>query len=230
MLPFKLVPKDRLFYDKFEYCIGFFVEEATALREINHDYVDSILDGRIRYKEDCHRKALQSLQNTSWMMEKQFRPITQVTRERLHEVAETLIRANTEYKSVVSMNNMWVYTNSTELINELDDLTFLLHKHYTRAIINRPRDTIIVRRSRFSMRSHLKSVALTAQQADKLRVFFLRNQGEIRLSPGLNEWCQGVYRRTMDYYFFDYSDPGWIMMISLINPQLLGKTLTITNE
>lgn len=226
MLPFKDSHKDRFFYDKFEYCIRFFIEEASCLREINHEYVGKILDGRVQYKKDTNR----FISRVPAMYQRHSRPITEKTRERLHEIVEILTRTDSDYKSVVSSDNMWVYTNDLELITELDDLDYLLFKKYTRAVINRPRGTILVKRSKFDKRTHLKSVGLTTEQSDKLRIFFLRNQQEIRLSPGLEEWCRGAYRRTMDYYFFDYSDEGWIMMISLINPGLVGKTLTIINE
>ena len=58
MLPFKPVPKDRLFYDKFEYCIGFFVEEASCLREIDHGYVDKILECRVQNRQISQQRWL----------------------------------------------------------------------------------------------------------------------------------------------------------------------------
>lgn len=227
MLQFDPVLKDRLFYDKFNYCIGFVVEEATCLREIDHDYIDRILERRIQFRNVAQYRWLQSKQT---ILTRPTRPIRPYTKDRLHEIADILINTKSEYKSVVSVDNMWVYTNDLNLISDLDNLHYLSSVTYTRAVVNRPKNTIIVKRSKFTKRTHLRSVALTEVQAEKLRGFLLRSHGEIRVSPGLLEWCETNYRRTMDYYFIDYNDDGWLTMMSLINPRLAGKTLAIIKE
>ena len=227
MLQFKSVSKDRPFYDKFNYCIGFFIEEATCLREINHDYVDKILERRIQFRNVTQQRWLQSKLT---ILTKTSRPILDITGERLHTVADILINTQSDYKSVVSVDNMWVYTNDLNLINQLNDLDFLEHKKYSEARVTRPKNTIVIKNTKFSKRTHLKSVSLTEVQAEKLRSFLLRNHGEIRVSPGLLEWCNSSYRRTMDYYFIDYDDDGWLTMLSLINHRLIGKTLAIIKE
>ena len=45
-LKFKPVVKDRLFYDQYTYCIGFHLDEVSCLRELNHQYIDVIIDRR----------------------------------------------------------------------------------------------------------------------------------------------------------------------------------------
>jgi hypothetical protein len=227
MPQFKTVFKDKLFHDKFNYCIGFFVEEATCLREVDHDYIDKILERRIQFRNVTQQRWLQSKLT---ILTKANRPILPITGEHLHEIADILINSKSDYKSVVSIDNMWVYTNDLDLIKDLDNLDYLKFKKYTRAVVNRPRNTIIVKYSKFTKRTHLRSVRLTEVQSEKLRNFLIRNKDEIRISPGLMDWCNSSYFRTLDYYFIDYDDEGWLTMISLINPQLIGKTLAIQKE
>ena len=227
MLQFKQVFKDKFFYDKFNYCIGFFIQEATCLRTVDHDYVDKMLERRIQFRNVSQKRWLQSKLT---ILTKATRPILDITGERLHEVAEILIKSKSDYKSVVSIDNMWVYTNDLNLINQLNELNFLEDKKYSEACVTRPKNTIVIKSSKFSKRTHLKSVGLTEVQAEKLRSFLLRNHGEIRVSPGLLEWCNSYYRRTMDYYFIDYDDDGYLTMMALINPKIIGKTLSILKE
>jgi len=185
MLPFNSVPKDSFFYDKFEYCIGFFVEEASSLREMNHQHIDKILERRIQHREISQQRWANTKQT---ILSKISRPILPVTGERLHKIVDILINTKSEYKSVVSIDNMWVYSNDLNLINELDELDYLLFKKYTKAVISRPKNTIIVKNSKFSKRTYLKSIGLSENQAEKLRNCLIRNQQEIRVSPGLLEW------------------------------------------
>ena len=57
-LPFKLTAKDRLFYGRFEYSLGFYLPEANCLRELDHERIDINIDRRREYQEMMDARAV----------------------------------------------------------------------------------------------------------------------------------------------------------------------------
>lgn len=228
-LRFSPVVKDRLFYNKFQYCIGFYLAEVSCLKNLDHDYIDMILTRRVEWR-DLHRQRQKSAGgkfptiNTrlAWRDE-----ITETTKQDLHHLTDRLLNSPDEFKLVTSVNRAWVYTNSLNLLTELDQNSALKNKFFTQAIINRPADTIKLKKSPYQQRSYFKVIKMTAQQKDTLQQFFVSQQDQIRLSPALKNWFDDAYHRTQDYFFVDHRDNGWLVMLALVHGGLIRKTLTI---
>ena len=61
---------------------------------------------------------------------------------------------------------------------------------------------------------------------------FLKSQPEIAMSPTLTKWCDGSIRRwrsfyTERHYFIDHSELGVILMLQMIDPTVIRKTVGI---
>ena len=221
-LKFKPVVKDRLFYDRFQYSISFYLEEATCLRELDHEYINTMIRRRIHYRDVSQQSWLNGKQS---IMSRRWKDITDETVANLHAVTDIMIDSKLDFKLVTSLNTVWVYTNAQSLINKIDQLDFLKHKSYTEAVINRPKNTIRLKNPRHTNRSYLKIEKLTAEQKTQLINFFVNQTGHIRVSPGLAEWCDSAFHRTQDYYFIDHDGESWLLMLSLIHPGLIRKTV-----
>jgi hypothetical protein len=95
-------------------------------------------------------------------------------------------------------------------------------------VIDRPLDTIRLRDSKYTQRTYLREQAVSAEQRQRLRDFFNNYQDSIRLCPSLNKWI--VYatgRRIFGYYFVDHDDDGWLVLLNLLQPGLVRKTVQI---
>jgi hypothetical protein len=69
---------------------------------------------------------------------------------------------------------------------------------------------------------------LTPSQKDSM-FNFLGNQEKIRVSPSLKFAMSNQHiTRTMDYFFIDHDDDSVLIMLSLIVPNIIRKTLPIT--
>ena len=221
---FVAVEKDRLFHNRYELCLGFTLSEATALRGLNHESIDLSLDQRMVWREVARRRWRPSIIHD-------LHEITAQTRTDLHLVCTTLAESTVDFKLVVSTNSGWVYTNNIKLINQLDRLTCLSNKIYTQAVINRPKNTILLKKSLYQNRSYFSNLKLTDTEKQNLVNFFTNQQEHIRISPALRAWLYDrPYKRTQDYFFFDYSGPQWLTMLSLINSGLIRRTLDIINK
>lgn len=222
---FNSVKKDRLFYDRFEYCIGFHLDEVNCLRQLDHAYIDDMIQRRKEWQEIAQQRWVNGRQKHGIIMSRRWRDITEKTVADLHDLAQLLMSAPNEFKLVVSVNQAYVYTNDSILINRLDRLPILTGKTYTQAEIVRPKDTIALKNPLHQYRTYFKLLKLSIQQKDQLMDFLHNQQNHgVRLSPALSRWLDQPFNRTQDYFFVDYDSETWLTMLALVQPGLVRKT------
>ena len=224
---FKLVVKDRLFYDRFEYCVRFHLAEVNCLRTLDHAYIDTMIERRIAWRSI--QQTLTPNRSTgavATMLSNRSNKIDKITIEHLHTLADVLLTTPANFKLVVSSFTGYVYANDLSLIDCVSKLPGMTNVEYSRAIVGRPKNTIQLKNPRHQWRSYFKIGKLTTEQKTYL-TNFLANQSDIRISPALTQWINFKYTRTQDYFFIDYNEPAWLTMLSLVQPGLIRKTLEI---
>jgi hypothetical protein len=230
--PFKSIVKDRLFYNRFEYAIGFHLDEVSCLRELDHDYIDSMIQRRIACREIAQQRVAGTVKSSLFgkqpysMISRRHKEITEKTVSDLHGLADVLLTTSADFKLVVSVSNAHIYTNDRALIDQLSMLSGITQKDYSQAVICRPRDTIQLKNPQHRFRSYIKRTKLTDEQKTHLKNF-LANQPTVRISPALATWIDGAFHRTEDYFFIDHADIAWLTMLGLVRPGLIRKTMQI---
>ena len=238
-LKFKIIQKDKLFYDNYRYCISFYLAEVSALKTLDHEYIDMII-ARRKVWRDMSRQRWASVTKSipiissagishspQTIISKRWKEITKQTEDSLHKLADILIKTSIDFKFVTSVDQGWVYTNSKTLIKSLDNMVELMDKDYKEVHINRPKDTVKLRNPKHTHRSYFKLAKLSDTEKIALVNFFINQKDHIRLSPALAQWTVTPFKRTQDYYFIDYTGEEWIVMIALINPRIIRKTAAI---
>jgi hypothetical protein len=221
-LKFKSVVKDRLFYNQYNYCIGFYLDEVSCLRELNHQYIDGIIVRRKQWREISLQR-WNVTQSNKHIITRRSKEITDETVANLHELTDILLRSRVDFKLITSVSQAWVYTNNVELIEELSQFDFLIGQQYTQAVVNRPKNTIKLRAPTHRFRSYLRSIKLTDEEKVCLINFF-KNQTDIRISPALTRWIEDRWYRTQDYFFVDHDSEAWLLMLALVKPGMIRKT------
>jgi len=195
------------------------------MRGLDHKVIDSRLDQRIEWREIARQRWQSVLHGGSTGLN----PITDQVREDLHRVCDML--ADKTCKLVVSTNFGWVYTNDLTLIDQLRQVRCLTNKTYTQAVVNRPRNTVRLKRSTYQYRSYFHSIKLSTVEKEIIKNFFINQQEHVRTSPSFKHWLyESPYLRVQDYYFIDYTGDQWLTMLSLIRPGLIRKTQTIITK
>jgi hypothetical protein len=226
---FKPVVKDRLFYNRFEYAIGFELDEASCLRDLSHDEIDRTIERRREWRSIAMQrwhKTGQILGKQANILGRRRKDITDDTVKNLHTLADILLTATVDNKLVVSANQAHVYTNDVAFIEQIDQLDFLTQKYYTQAKIARPQNTIQLKNPKHRFRSYFKTIKLTKDQKTQLTGFLI-NQTTVRPSPALNQWLAGAFNRTQDYFFVDHDEMSWLTMLALVQPGIIRKTQQI---
>lgn len=227
--PFKLVVKDRLFYDRFQYCISFGLTEISCLRDQDLDCarIRHMLDRRKEWRDIAQQRWNIIGQKPNVQQSRLWNEITEEVEQNLYDFADILRNSGVGLKLVVSSNCGWVYTNSLELISQLKSMRMLTGKKYSKAVIDRPKNTILLKNPQHQFRSYFKITKITSQQKDILINFLNNQQSSIRISPALGEWITSAFHRTQDYFFVDHDEMSWLTMLSLVHPGLIRKTQQI---
>ena len=220
-LPFKSVPGDRLFYDHWQYCISFRLEEVNCLRySLDVEKIDELLTRREVWRERVRQRWPQN------NFVRPHNPITDTTRDTLYAFADFLKLSTDPYKMVISVNQCWIYSNSTLFLERIERLPFVNYSKFTEAVIVRPRNTVAVKHPNHNYRSYFRTTKLNNEEKDRI-LSFLQNQPDIRISPALKEWIATPFNRTQGYFFVDYDSETWLTMLGLVRPGLIRKTVQI---
>jgi len=216
-LDFKPIKKDRLFYDQYHYCINFYLQEASCLRDIDHEHVDVILERRRLWREAGRERINRFAQ---------YKPIDQQVVANLHNLVDIFLQSQVQFKTVTTVDQLWIYSNDLNFISRLYEIPFLEHKTLTKALIAHARDTISIKNPQHQYRTYFKNQAFSQDEKTKITNFLL-NQTECRLGPGLGDWLANNWLRTQDHYFIDHNEHSLLTMLCLIKPGLLRKTKAI---
>jgi len=230
-LQFKPVVKDRLFYNRYQYCCHFRLQEVSCLRDhVDHAAVDVMLQRRKEWREIAEQRwQTMSVKPAKTVLKGLVRrnKITDQVEQHLHDLVDLLLSCGSEYKLVVSSDVAWIYTNDAGLIDHCRRNPILTCKSYTQAVVDRPKNTIRLQNPRHKFRSYFAVTKLTQQQKTDV-VNFLANQADfVRTSPALTDWICGVWLRTQDYYFVDHDQMSWLTMFALVRPSMIRKTVQI---
>ena len=195
----------------------------SCLKELNHQYIDIIIARRRQWREISLQRW-----NTAnkTIVTKRAKEITDSNVENLHTLTDVLLRSRVDFKLVTSVSQAWIYTNDIELLEKLNCYDFLMWKQYTVAQVDRPKDTIKLKNPGHKFRSYLKSVKLSDEEKTRF-INFINNQTEIRVSPALAHWIEDRWHRTQDYFFVDYDEQSWLVMLALVKPGMIRKTVEL---
>ena len=207
--------RDRLFYSRYEHSVRFQMVEASALRGLNPARIDRVI---------TMRRSFRSI--ITWSTEKKIH-ITDEQVKNLHSLCALLSQAAEPYKLVVSGDCAWIYANSWEFLKILTRSPGIVQPRYSRAVVDRPVDTMILKNPKHAQRSYFKEQAVGPVQKEQLIAFFNNHRDNIRLSPSLVKWLQWPTRRIYSYFFVDYDHGSWPLMISLVHPGLIRKTVQL---
>jgi len=189
--------------------------EASALRGLNPNRIDRVI---------AMRRSFRSI--ITWSSEKKV-SITDEHVLDLHTLCTFLLQATEPFRLVLSGDRAWVYANSVEFLKTIAQSPGAIRSRYIRAVIDRPVDTIVLKNPQHAQRSYFKEQAVNPIQKEQLIAFFNNHRDNVRLSPSLVKWLKWPTRRIYSYFFVDYDHDSWSLMISLVHPGLIRKTVQL---
>jgi hypothetical protein len=207
----------------------FHVQELSAIRGLtentpqSREKIKKILGRRNEWRDTLRNKNY----GGTWMWQAKYhQPITDTTHENLANLLDVLLINRDRYKITLSGDWGYLYTSDTALLHTVESLDFASQISLRRCQVNRPKNSIKLRKSQHQYRSYLRNRNLTQQQ----RTFvcnWLINQTHMRMGPALKAWIKDNSNIVQDYYFFDHNDMADLAMLNLVHPGLVRRTMTL---
>ena len=212
MLKFDLASRDRLFYDHYEYGICISLEEAGCLRAKTSQAL---------LKEIQHRNLVRSRYGGRGEINTQ-----QI--ENLLAMHGELEPVRDRIKMVVSYGIMYIYSNEIPVLQKLADLPYVNFCSAVQAVVDRPRDVVVIFNPRFKYRSYFKEKVLEEHERDRLLNFLESRKDIFRITKTLkNTLSRYKIHWLPRHLFVEHNDPKDITMLSLVMPGIIRKTLTV---
>lgn len=152
--------------------------------------------------------------------------ITNDTISDLHGVCDFLLEDETPRKITVCSNQFYVYSNDLGLFERLVKTGQARLEKIVEAQLSGTPGTVVLKNPNHKLRSYFRDCELDHKIRDSV-IEFLNNQTGVRLSPSLKHWMSIQYRFTAPYYFIDHDDTGITLMLNMIAPGLIRKTVGI---
>jgi len=208
--------------------------EASALRKLTHANIDYVIYLRRFWLGSQYTKPMTGGYPGGYSLTNREKDMIQIISDGivqdLYTVCDVLAAADkSQFRHVVSGDLLRVYTNDVALLDRLlrANPTFN-SREFTEAVINRPKDTILLKNPHHKYRSYFNRTKLEVAEKKIVTNFLANYQSSIRLSPCLQDWVTQSFRYTEPYYFVDHDDTAWLVMLSLVRPRLIKKTVNIT--
>jgi len=214
-----------LWFQRYDHCVRFKINEAGSLRGFNHTQIDKTVSmrrewGRVRHGGRNHG---------SWRDQWQPLIITDQDVDNLHQLCDFFQTNQQDRKILISGDTMYVYTTDTSLIHDICNLKIIKNISETQVLLHGTPGTVRLKNPKYQYRSYMRSIALKEPVADNIKNF-LKVQEEIGLSPSLKHWLTDRWKFILDYYFIDHNEHSTINMLRLIDPRLIRKTVPIVAD
>jgi len=200
--------------------MSFCLPESAALRAKSRQGVSEILN---------HRREWRHSMIQCWGQPTSLFEISEDMENHLLQMYDFLESIDQDHKLVVELNHVRIYTNDMTVLTAADHLGFLTHKEFSQATISRPRDTVMLKNPQYQYRMYFRTQRISTDQRNTLRKFFAARQDQIRLSPALAEFINSDWGNTClwSHHFIDHNDPGFELMLCLVQSGIRRKTLAI---
>jgi hypothetical protein len=214
---------DRLFYDQYRYSLKLRMKDFSCLREMRKPLI-SLSD----VTETVARRFEQRAKLGYWNYDRGVPVRNQVDLDCLSDLLTFLWPIRDQIKLVFSGDWGYIYSNNKSLLQQIGNKHYV-HTYYIKeAVVDRPKDTILLKSSAYRFRSFLRERLWTWD--DKNRVLaYLENQPDIKIGRGLQYWLKYETRWlwTRRYHYFDHNDEKIQLMLQLICPGIVRTTMPI---
>lgn len=206
--------RDSLYFNKWEYSISVYQSRISDLRGMDHKKLD---------------------ENIKWRSQSKFweNHYTDEVVKGLHDTLDVLKAEPQPLKLTFSGNCCNVYTNDISTLDRLKVAPMASIRYVKQAVPDDPKDVVMLKQSEFSFRSYLRGQWMSEHQIRNLNEFFKTQKAHIKPCNALRLFLYTDTRIKFSnswlasHYFVEYNDPGYTMMLSLILPSSVRKTLPI---
>lgn len=209
--------RDRLYFDRWQYSIAVLQSRISDIRGLDLESTRKLVEYR----------------SSSKFLQAHY---THNTIANIYAALNFFAAETEPFKLTLSGNWAYIYTNDMSLADRLVAACPAAKVRFAKqAEVSQPRDAVMLSHSDFAYRTYLRSMWVDDQQILNLDSFFTaQNSDNVSPCKSLQRFVKSnlAYKShwLADHYFIDHNDPGYPLMLSLILPRVVRKTLPIVQR
>ena len=211
----KTESRDRLYFDQWQYAFSFWLKEAHTLRYRSVAALDHYVGHRMSWAHWEERYTVKTVSDLK------------IALDFVNHIAQP-------FKLTVSGHWASIYSNNPDIADNLiAQCPFTKQHRIKQAVVDRPRDTVLLLEPKHQLRSYFKSQQFPGVKIPALRDFFAAQGNAIKPSMAMQQFLKGTWSGNHwipDHYYVDYDDPVYATMLSLIMPRAFRKTVPIVQR
>lgn len=222
-LNLKTKKRDRLFFDRFRYCLNIVVQDLDCIRDITKaNTTFQRLTESIALRIDRNGKRARFW--GGFWADTYSKEAQAANLKSLNDLVVELWPYRYDLKITFSGNVGYIYSNDLSLLHKVAKKKYAAAWSLTEAEVNRPKDTVLLTKSNYTMRSYFKERRFTLDEKKQLENF-LKSQQDVHVTGAMNYWFSRNDRSwTRNYFFIDHNSELTITMLGLVHPGLISKT------
>ena len=201
-----VVPRDRLYYGQWSYCITWNFPFAQLLRSLDLQIMDRAIHWRNSYYKD---------------------KVAQPQRAELYRAVDYLKSRPNPYRKVVSSNTIWFYTNTPNDFADIDSIKTGQLVSTVVIDVCLPLNTLLRKNPTHKFRTYFQGKSLDKIRQETLKRYFITRAGTFRLSPSFEQMVHSPRSWIADHFFVDHDDQRDAFLINIACPGIIRKTMPI---
>ncbi|WP_353484920.1 hypothetical protein [Haliscomenobacter sp.] len=200
----------------------FYLRYAWCMRSFDHEDLDRRLENYYgRYRAGYSSGTYSPGTNAPSQADAQ-------QRGDLHNMCDLLRALPKSCKIMIQYDHVFLYTNQLTTLEHMSQVEYIYRWLVGEAVIAYPKNTVMLQNPVHQYRTFLKSRWWDPDTSARIKKFLLGRQDLFRIPRGFCEKLERPGRlATRDHHFVDHDDPDLLLMLSLVCPGIINKTLPI---
>ena len=202
-------PRNQLFFDQYQYRMQFRLGYAWCMRSYDHDDLDQRLQN---YRGKYPSPPVADPDATA----------------NLHHMCDLLRGLPDSCKKMIQYDRVFLYTNDLEIIEDMSQVGYISQIKIGQAVMVYPKDTVMQVNPVHQYRTFLKSRYWDLDTSARVKKFLLGRQELFQITRSFRQKLERPGRLvTQDHHFLDHDSTDFLLMLSLVCPEIISKTLPI---
>jgi len=217
---------DRLYYDQYRYVLKLRMKNFSCLRDMRKPR-DNLADMSRVIADRFTQRVLYSHRFLNYAL-LQGKADNQRELDDLLDMLAFLWPVKKKVKLIFSGDWGYLYSNNKALLQKVIDKDYVQGYYIKEAVVDRPRNTIVLKSSPYRFRSFIQEKLWTMDEKNRM-LTYLENQPDIKIGRGFRYWLKYETRWlwTRRYHHFDHNDEKIELMLQLIWPGIVRTTMPI---
>jgi len=204
-------PRSQLFYNQYQYRMQFYQRFAWCMR--SYDHAD--IDRRLKNYRGAKANHLPTLTEQQHYWD-------------LHSMCDLLRALPDSCKKMIQYDQVFLYTNDLYIIEDMSQIDYIGQIKIGQAVVVYPKDTVMLQNPVHQYRTFLKSKWWDPDASARIKKFLLGRQDLFGIPKSFCKKLERPGRLAIrDHHFVDHDDPDLLLMLSLVCPGIISRTMPI---